>query len=101
AGAIERLPSATQCAQLTAPARRIALAVEGDDRHVSARLAIDVGSTAAITPLLLPPPGGWDATARDAAISAQWNLDIGALRTWLAPCLAAAEVDLAELDATG
>ena len=89
AGAIARLPGAVACANLIEPVGRVAVAVDGDEHHVGARIAIDVGSTTAIRPLILPAPTGWNAAAAPAAIAVQWNLDLSAVRSWLAPCLAA------------
>jgi hypothetical protein len=89
AAALARLPDAVACAKLVEPVGRVAVAVGGDEHHVAARLAIDVGSTTAIRPLILPAPSGWNAAAAPAAIAVQWNLDLSAVRSWLAPCLAA------------
>jgi hypothetical protein len=90
AGVIARIPDALACARLIEPVGRVAVAVEADRHHMAARIALDVGSTAGIRSMILPPPSGWDATATHAAIAAQWNLDLAAARSWLAPCLALA-----------
>ena len=100
ARAVARLPDAVACARLTEAVGRVALAVEGDERHVSARIALDVGSTERLRAMLLPAPGGWDATARTAAIAAQWNLDLQGARPYLAPCLAALGASLELADET-
>lgn len=101
AGAIARLPDAVACAKLTEAVGRVSLAVEGDGHHVAARLAFDLGSTDRLRARLLPPPAGWDATARTAAIAAQWNLDLAGARDDLAPCLAALGAPVAIVDETG
>jgi len=101
AGAIARLPDAVACAKLTEAVGRVSLAVEGDEHHVAARLAFDLGSTDRLRARLLPPPTGWDATARTAAIAAQWNLDLAGARDDLAPCLAALGAPVAVVDETG
>jgi hypothetical protein len=101
AGAVARLPDALACARLAEAVGRVSLAVEGDEHHVSARLAFDVGSTDRLRALLLPAPSGWDATARAAAIAVQWNLDLAGLRPLLAPCLAALGAPVALADETG
>jgi len=95
ATAVARAPDAVACTRLAEPVRRVAVAFEGDDHHIAARLALDLGSTAAVTSKLLPAPSGWDATAARAPLAAQWNLDLGAVRSALAPCFAAAGSQLA------
>jgi len=96
-----RLPAAAACARLAEPVGRLGLAMASDDHHVTARITADVGSTARLLGMILPPPSGWDATAATAALAVQWNLDVTAARAWLAPCLAAAGGALAGLDDTG
>jgi hypothetical protein len=98
ASAVGRAPAAIACAKLAEPVRRVGVAVEGDAHHIAARFALDVGSTAGIKRKLLPPPSGWDATAAHAPIAAQWNLDLAAVRSTLAPCLEAAGSRLASAD---
>jgi len=100
AGVLARLPDAVACAKLVEPVARIAVAVEGDGHHVAARIAVDVGSTTGVRSMLMAPPGGWDGAATGAAIAAQWNLDLPAVRSWLTPCLAMAGDRLAIADAT-
>lgn len=101
AGAVARLPDALACAKLAEAVGRASLAVEGDEHHVSARLALDIGSTDRLRARLLPAPSGWDATARAAAIAAQWNLDLAGAQPLLAPCLAALGAPVALTDETG
>lgn len=79
---------AIQCAKLLAPVRRVGLALEADDHHFAARVTLDVGTTAGITPMVIAPPGGWAAASANAAAGAQWNLDLAQLQTALAPCFA-------------
>jgi hypothetical protein len=98
--AVARIPGAMACVKLVEPVGRVAMAVEGDEHHVAARIAVDVGSTTGIRSLILPAPTGWDAAAAHAAIAAQWNLDLTAVRSYLAPCLATARTSLAMLDET-
>jgi hypothetical protein len=78
------------CVKLFEPVRRVALSIDADDRHFAARLAFDLGSTAGIQRMVLPPPAGFAAASARAAISGQWNLDLGAVTAWAAPCLALA-----------
>ncbi|HEX3760299.1 MAG TPA: hypothetical protein VHW23_16395 [Kofleriaceae bacterium] len=89
ARAVARMPDALACAKLAGSVDRVSLAVEGDDHHVAARLALDVGSTERLRALVLPPPSGWDATGRTAALAAQWNLDLAGARPLAGPCLTA------------
>jgi hypothetical protein len=101
AGAIARAPEAVACTRLVAQAGRIAVALDASGPQITARVAVDVGSTDAIRALILPPPSGWDAAAAGAPIAAQWNLEIPALRSWLAPCLAVLGENVDSLGATG
>lgn len=96
-----RLPGAVGCAALVKSIGLVAVSLEGDERHFAARLAIDVGPTDAIRGALLPPPSGWGATAAQAALAVQWNLDLPVVRARLAPCLAGAGVPVATLDQLG
>jgi hypothetical protein len=100
ATAVARVPGAIACAKLAEPVRRVAVAVEGDEHRFAARIALDIGSTAAITGKLLPAPSGWDATAAHAPIAAQWNLDLGYVRSAVAPCFTAAGSQLPSTDET-
>lgn len=100
AAAVARLPDAVACGKLLAPVGRVAVSVDGDDHRVAARIAVDVGSAAALRAQLLPAPGGWNAAAAPAAAAVQWNLDLTAARSWLAPCLAAVGGPLALPDET-
>lgn len=98
AGAVARLPDALACTRLAGSVGRVSLAFEGDGRHVSVRLGLDVGSTDRLRGMLLPPPSGWGATAAHAALAAQWNLDLAAARDRLAPCLSASGGPLGLID---
>ncbi|HEY0484301.1 MAG TPA: hypothetical protein VGD37_42570 [Kofleriaceae bacterium] len=100
AGAVARLPDALACARLAEPVGKVSFAVEGDEHHVAARIALDVGSTERLRGMLLPAPSGWAATAAHAALAAQWNLDLAAARPYLAPCVAAAGGSFARVDET-
>jgi hypothetical protein len=101
ANMIGRAPDAVACAKLVGQVGRAALSFDGDAQRFAARLALDVGPTADLRAKILPPPSGWDATAAQAALAAQWNLDLGATRSHLAPCLALAGVPAAMLDEIG
>lgn len=101
ARASARAPDAVQCAKLAEPIRRVAISLDGDDRQLGARIALDVGATDAIQRMIVAPPSGWGATAARSAIAGQWNLDLAAARPWIAPCLALAGNALAAFDASG
>lgn len=101
AGVLGRVRDAAGCARLAGSIGRVAVAVQGDDRHAAARLAIEVGSTEQLRAMLLPAPGGWPAIASGAPIAAQWNLDLVAARPYVEPCLALAGVPVTQLDQTG
>lgn len=98
---LSRAPDAVACAKLVGQVGRAAVSLDGDPQHLAARIAVDVGPTAELRAKILAPPSGWDATAAQAALAAQWNLDLGATRAHLAPCLALAGVPAALLDEIG
>jgi hypothetical protein len=99
--ALGKAPEAVACARLAEPIGTVALGLDGDDHHAAVQLALDVGSTDRLRQMVLPAPSGWDATAAQAAIALQWNLDLSALRSWLAPCLALAGDPLAAVGDIG
>jgi hypothetical protein len=105
ARAVAALPDAAACARLVELAGRVAVALEGDERHVAARIALEVGSTATLGGMVVAPPPGWEAATAQAALGVQWNLDAVAARAQLArtaaPCLALAGGLPARLDETG
>lgn len=90
----ERLPAAAACLGAVPSLRRVAFALEGDERHSAARITLDTE----LKPPVLAPPSGWDAVAAKAAIAAQWNVDLTAVRGALAPCLKTFGVDPAPFD---
>lgn len=101
AGMWTRGAEAVACKQALAPLGRAGVTVELGDR-LGARLALDLGAAAAgLQRAVLPAPGGWSAAAAGAPLAAQWNLDLAAVRAYLAPCLAFLPVDLAPLDTYG
>ncbi|GEM_PF-1783559 len=63
-------------------------AIEGDGHHVGGRLAFDLGPAAQnIAAAVLPPPPGFEAVAAKAPLAVQWNLDLGAIASFIAPCV--------------
>ena len=102
---VAALPRAAACARLLEPAGRMGVALEGDEHHFAARIALEVGSTAALGGMVVAPPPGWDAATAHAALGVQWNLEAAAARAQLArtaaPCLALAGGLAARLDETG
>ena len=105
ASLIRQVPDAIACANLIDPVGRAAVSLDGDDRHFAARITFDIGPTDRLRAMILPRPSGWDATAAHAALAAQWNLDLAAARSWLAPrfapCIGLAGGVVAMLDETG
>ncbi|HEU0033797.1 MAG TPA: hypothetical protein VFQ53_24385 [Kofleriaceae bacterium] len=98
----ERVPEAIACTQLLAPVSRSGFSVDSDGRSFRARFALDVGASgASIQAAVLPPPEGWSAVTGKAPLAAAWNLDLEATKRWLAPCAAAAKLDLAALPTQG
>lgn len=97
-----KVPDAIACTKLLAPIRRVAIAIEGDGKHVAGQLAIDVGDAArSVEAALLPAPAGFAAVAQTAPLAAQWNADLLAVRAWITPCAAAIDEDLSFLDRYG
>ncbi|MBS1122956.1 MAG: hypothetical protein H6Q90_5184 [Deltaproteobacteria bacterium] len=97
-----RIPNALACAKLLEPVGRVAFAIEGDGHHAGGRISLDLGGAAGgITRAMMPPPEGWDAVATHAPLAVQWNLDLAAVRGWLAPCGETIDLDLAGLDSFG
>ena len=69
-------------------------AIDGDGHHAAGRLALDLGPAAAgIASAILPPPPGFAALASTAPIAMQWNLDVGAIVRFLAPCASSIGAD--------
>ncbi len=97
-----KVPDAIACAKLLSPVERVAIAIEGDGKHVAGQLAVDVGASArAVEALLLPIPEGFAGVAQQAPLAAQWNADLYSVRTWVKPCAASIGLDLAFLDTYG
>ncbi|MBX3160263.1 MAG: hypothetical protein KF773_30145 [Deltaproteobacteria bacterium] len=97
-----RIPAAQACLAKLAPAGNLAVALDGDTQQASLRFAVDLGaSAAALRTAVLPPPEGWAAAGAGAPLAAQLNVDLVAARAYLAPCLAAANLDLRRLDQLG
>lgn len=81
--------NAAACAKLVAPIARLGASLDADPGHVTGRLMFDVGASArAITASTLAPPPGWAATAANAALAVQLNVDADAVATWVEPCVA-------------
>jgi hypothetical protein len=80
--------SLTQCLDRFTPIGVAGFAIEGDGQHAAGQLAFDLGPAAnGVAAALLPPPGGFAAIAQNAPIAIQWNLDIGAIASFISPCL--------------
>lgn len=93
---------AVACARLLDPVKRGAVSLEGDTKRFGARLALDLGpASSALGRAVLPRPEGWDVAAASAAIVAEWNVDLGAIRAWSAPCARLVEIDWSGVDELG
>ncbi len=63
-------------------------AIEGDGHHVGGRLAFELGPAArSIAAAVLPPPPGFEAVAAKAPLAVSWNLDLGAIASFIEPCV--------------
>ncbi|MDB4963034.1 MAG: hypothetical protein JWP01_3033 [Myxococcales bacterium] len=97
-----RIPQAVSCVKLLEPVSRVAIAIEGDGTRAGGQLAFDLGPAAAsVSAAILPVPEGFAAQAAGAPLSAQWNLDLLAVRAWVQPCMSAMREDLGWLDRYG
>lgn len=98
-----RIPAALACAELLSPVGKVGVAASADGSRLGGRLAVEVGDAAAagIARAILPASDAWSAAAAKAPLAAQWNVDLVALRAWLAPCAAAAGADLSRLEPLG
>ncbi|CAN5306696.1 hypothetical protein BH11MYX1_BH11MYX1_40300 [soil metagenome] len=77
-------------------------AIEGDGYHCGGSLAFELGPAAqSISAALLPPPPGFEAVAAKAPIAVQWNLDLAAVASFIAPCVKTAGGDTASLTKYG
>lgn len=99
---VGKVPDAIACAKLLEPIGRVAIAIEGDAKHVAGRLTLDVGAAATtVSRAILPGPAGFASVASRAPLAAQWNVDLFAVRAWLQPCLATINEDGKALDRYG
>ncbi|MFN0253501.1 MAG: hypothetical protein ACKV2T_41920 [Kofleriaceae bacterium] len=86
---VAKVPEAIACARLLEPIQRVGLAVDvGTGGTAKGKISLDLGPAAAqVTSATMPVPEGFPKASASAPISAQWNLDIVALRAWAQPCL--------------
>ncbi len=99
---VEMVRPAAACTKLVEPVSRIALGVRGDGRQAGGRISIELGPAAArLTAAALPEPEGWASVKASGALAAEWNLDLGVVRSWLEPCAQVVGADLRELDRYG
>jgi hypothetical protein len=90
------------CIGVLATVERVGISVEGDGHHAGGKLAFDVGPSAPkIASSILPPPPGFAALAANAPLAVQWNVDLEAISSGLAPCLRALGTTPDELAKTG
>lgn len=97
-----RVPDAAACTRLLAPVGKVGISIAGDGDAASGRLTIDLGPAAAsLAAAVLPVPQGFGAAAGSAPLAVQMNLDLTALRGYLAPCTRIIGDGLAPLDRYG
>ena len=81
-------PDLNACLDRFQPIGFAGFAIEGEGKHVGGSLAFELGPAAQrIAAAVLPPPPGFDAIAAKAPIAMQWNLDLGAIASFIAPCV--------------
>lgn len=97
-----RAGAALACVQLLEPVGRIAVGVELGGDRLGGRLALELGGAAAgLQRAVLPAPAGWGAAAARSPLAAQWNLDLAAVKSAVAPCALALALDLSPIDRYG
>jgi hypothetical protein len=86
---VAKVPDALACARLLEPIQRVGLAVEvGGGGTAKGKLSLDLGPAAAqVASATMPIPEGFAKASTGAPVTAQWNLDVVALRAWAQPCL--------------
>ena len=91
---VTRVPDVVACAQLASPISRLGLSMDGDGRHTSGKITLQLGAAAAtVAKSILPAPAGWTELASQAPLAVQWNLDLDAVLAWMSPCLKATNTD--------
>jgi hypothetical protein len=98
AAADQGLPGSAQaCSKVVMPfvasVHRIAIAVGGDDKHITSRVAFETTAGADLERSLLAPPPGWPQLVGQSALAVQWNADLMAALDYFAPCLELAARD--------
>ncbi len=81
-------PDLDACLARFVPIGLAGFAIDGDGKRVGGSLAFDLGPAAQrIAAATLPPPPGFAGLAAKAPIAVQWNLDLGAVASFLEPCM--------------
>lgn len=105
-----RIPAAIACTRLLEPVGRLGVALEagvaqpgaGSGLELGGRVSLELGpAAAALARAILPAPAAWGAAAARAPLAVQWNLDLAAVRAYVAPCAQALAIDLVPLDTYG
>jgi hypothetical protein len=80
-------PRAAACIDRFSAIQRVGGGFDATGAQLAGRLSLDLGarsSDLASTLVTLPP--GWASASVNAALSAQWNIDLSSAARWLAPC---------------
>jgi len=97
-----RVPALHACSLLVEPVTSAGFVVESEGSFAGGKLGLQIGASAgSVASKLLAPPPGWNLAAQKAPLSAQWNLDLKAVTSWLAPCARAFNEDLGFVDQFG
>jgi hypothetical protein len=95
-------PRAAACIERFAAIQRVGLGFEASGPQLTGRLSLDLGARSSdlASTLVIAPPG-WASASVNAAIAAQWNVDLPTAARWLTPCAGDAGDLVAQLDSYG
>lgn len=98
----DKVPNAKACISLLGGVSRVGVGISVNGPEITGRVTVDVGAHAsAIKNATLPVPEGFPALADASPIAAQWNLDLVAMQSALAPCLTLFGVETNQIAQTG
>jgi hypothetical protein len=95
-------PRAAACIDRFSAIQRVGVGFEATGPQLAGRLSLDLGARSAdLASTLVATPPGWASASVNAALAAQWNIDLPAAARWLAPCNADDDDLVATLDSYG